>query len=142
MSRKSFWKTISYLSIVPPGKGPKAFIGIENFDLNTFMGQTLGWLKWPTLIGLVFAAVSFIVATYFIVQYTKGFYAKRKIPKSWKLILLGIFITAIAEIGEILAFYEWPHAGTLETQILLVVPHVLGGILIGLGAYFLYKETT
>jgi len=127
--------------IVPASPQPP-LIGIEYFDINTFMGQTLGWLKWPTLIGLVFAAVAFIIATYFIVQYTRGFFAERKIPKSWKFILWGVFITAIAEIGEMLGFYEWPNAGLIEINILLLIPHALGGALIGLGAYFLYKEVT
>jgi len=141
MSIKSFWKVIPYLAIVPTNPNP-SLIGIKYFNLNTFMGQTLGWLKWPTLVGLVFAAVAFIVATYYIVQYTKGFFAGRKIPKSWKFILLGIFITAIAETGEILGYYEWPNAGLIETNLLLLLPHALGGTLIGLGSYFLYKEIT
>jgi len=125
--------------VVPVNSKPP-LIGIENFDINTFMGQPLGWLKWPTLLGLVFAAVVFIIATYYIIQYTKGFFAGRKIPKSWKFILWGIFITAIAEIGEILAFYEWPSPGLIEQNLFLALPHALGGALIGLGAYFLYKE--
>ena len=141
MSIKSFWKVIPYLAIVPGSPKPPT-IGIEYFNLNTFMGQPLGWLKWPTLIGLVFAAAAFIVATYYIVQYTRGFFAGRKIPKSWKFILWGVFITAIAEIGEMLSFYEWPNAGMIESQLLLLIPHVLGGTLLGLGAYFLYKEVT
>lgn len=141
MLKKSFLEAIPYLAIVPASPKP-AMIGIEYFDLNTFMGQTLGWLKWPTLIGLVFSAVAFIIATYYIVQYTRGFFAERKIPKSWKFILWGIFITAIAEIGEILGFYEWPMFGLIEINLLLAIPHAVGGILIGLGAYFLYKEVT
>ena len=128
--------------MIVPGSPQPPIIGIEYFDINTFMGQILGWLKWPTLIGLFFAAVAFIIAAYFIIQYTRGFFAGRKIPKSWKFILWGIFITAIAEIGEMLGFYEWPNAGMIETNILLLVPHALGGALIGLGAYFLYKEVT
>ncbi len=106
------------------------------------MGQTLGWLKWPTLLGLVFAAVAFIIAAYYIIQYTKGFFAGRKIPKSWKFILWGIFITAIAENGGMLGLYEWPNAGRGEAQLLLLIPHALGGTLLALGAYFLYKEVT
>jgi len=117
-------------------------IGIENFNLNTFMGQTLDWLKWPNFLGLIFSAVAFVVATFFVIQYTKGFFAGRKIPKSWKLLLWGIFITAIAEIGEMLSFYEWPNPGFIEVNFLLVIPHAIGGFLIGLGAYFLYKEVT
>ena len=128
--------------MIVPGSPQPPIIGIEYFDINTFMGQILGWLKWPTLIGLFFAAVAFIIAAYFIIQYTRGFFAERKIPKSWKFILWGVFITAIAEIGEILGFYEWPNAGMIETNILLLIPHALGGALIGLGAYFLYKEVT
>ncbi|MCX6759018.1 MAG: hypothetical protein NT012_00385 [Candidatus Nealsonbacteria bacterium] len=141
MSIKSFWKNLPYLAIVPTNPNP-SLIGIKYFNLDTFIGQTLGWLKWPTLIGMVFGAVAFIVATYFLVRYTRGFFAGRKIPKSWKLILWGVFITAIAEIGEMLGYYEWPNTGLIETNLLLLLPHALGGTLIGLGAYFLYKEIT
>jgi len=129
--------------VVPLSPEAKSlFFGIHYFSIDKFMGQELGWLKFPTLLGLVFAAVSFVVAAYYIVQYTRGFFAQRKIPRSWKFILWGIFITAIAEIGEMLAFYEWPYPGFFEINILLVLPHALGGILIGLGAYFLFKEVT
>ena len=141
MSKESLLKKISYLAVVPASPKPP-LLGIKYFNLNTLMGQELGWLKWPTLLGLVFSATTCIVASYFIVQYTREFFAGRKIPKSWKFILWGIFITAIAEIGEILGFYEWPNAGLIETNILLLIPHALGGALIGLGAYFLYKEVT
>lgn len=139
MLKKSFWRNLPYLAIIPANPNPP-IIGIEYFDLNTFMGQELGWLKWPTLAGLLFAAVSFIVATYFIVQYTRGYFGARKIPRSWTLFLAGLFITSIAEIGEMFGFYEWPSAGLVETNVLLLIPHVLGGVLIGLGTYFLYKE--
>ena len=126
--------------MIVPGSPQPPLIGIEYFDLNTFMGQTLGWLKWPTLIGLVFAAVAFIVATYYLVQYTRGYFVERKMPKAWKFILWGVFITAIAEIGEILGFYEWPNFGLIEINLLLAIPHAVGGGLIGFGAYLLYKE--
>jgi len=116
--------------------------GIEYFDINNFMGLPLGWLKWPNLLGMVFSAVSCIIAASYIVKYTRGFFHERKIPKSWKFILWGVFITAIAEIGEMLGFYEWPNPGLIEMNFLLVLPHALGGFLVGLGAYFLYKEVT
>ena len=128
--------------MIVPGSPHPPIIGIEYFDINTLMGQTLGWLKWPTLVGLIFAAVAFIIATYYIVQYTRGYFAGRKIPKSWRFILWGVFITAIAEIGEMLAFYEFPNAGLVESYLLLLLPHALGGALIGFGAYFLSKEVT
>lgn len=117
-------------------------LGIEYFDINTFMGQPLGWLKWPTLFGLLFAAVSFVIAAFYIIKYTQGFYRERKLPRSWKFILWGIFITAIAELGEMLGFYEWPNPGLVEMNLLLVLPHAIGGVLLGLGAYFLNKEVT
>lgn len=123
-----------------PGSPTSPIIGIEYFNLDTLMGQPLGWLKWPTWIGLVFAAASFIIASYYLVYYTRGFFSGRKAPRSWNLILWGIFITAIAEIGEMIAFYEWPNTGLIEMNILLVIPHAIGGALIGLGAYFMYKE--
>jgi len=41
-----------------------------------------------------------------------------------------------------LGFYEWPNAGMVETQLLLLIPHAIGGTLLALGAYFLYKEVT
>jgi len=127
--------------LVPSSPNPPV-IGIEYFDINTLMGQPLGWLKWPTLFGLIFAAVAFIIATYYIVQYTRGYFAGREVPKSWKFILWGIFITSIAEIGEMLSYYEWPNAGLLEMNLLLVIPHAVGGLFVGLGAYFLYKEVS
>jgi len=127
--------------IIPSNPKPP-IVGIEYFDINNLMGQNLGWLKWPTLLGLIFAAVAFIIATYYIVQYTRGYFAGRGAPKSWKFILWGIFITSIAEIGEMLGFYEWPNAGMVETQLLLLIPHAIGGTLLALGAYFLYKEVT
>ena len=65
--------------MVIPGSPQPPLIGLEYFDINTFMGQTLGWLKWPTLLGLIFAAAAFIVAAYYIVQYTRGYFAGRKI---------------------------------------------------------------
>jgi len=127
--------------IIPSNPKPP-IVGIEYFDINNLMGQNLGWLKWPTLLAMVFAAVAFIIATYYIVQYTRGYFAGRGAPKSWKFILWGIFITSIAEIGEMLGFYEWPNAGMVETQLLLLIPHAIGGTLLALGAYFLYKEVT
>lgn len=128
-----------YLAFIPPVPKPP-IVGIEYFDINIFMGQELGWLTLPTLFGLLFAAITFMIATYYIVRYTSGYFMGRKIPRSWKLILWGIFITAIAELGEMFAFYEWPNAGLIETNLLLMLPHALGGFLIGLGAYFLYRE--
>lgn len=127
--------------IVPLSPEPLV-LGIEYFDINTFMGQTLGWLKWPTLLGMIFAAVSFVITAFYIIKYTQGFYRERKIPKSWKLILWGVFITAIAELGEMLGFYEWPNPGLIEMNLLLIFPHAIGGALLGIGAYFLYKEVT
>jgi len=118
------------------------FFGIQYLDIGKFMGQELGWLKWPNLLAMLFAAVSFVVGAYYLIRYTQGFFAGRKIPKSWKLILWGVAITAIAEIGEMLGFYEWPNPGFFEMNFLLVLPHAIGGILIGLGTYFLYKEIT
>jgi hypothetical protein len=88
MLKKYLFKITPYLAIVPGAPSPPV-IGIKYFDLDTFMGQSLGWLKWPTLLGVVFTAAAFIIATYFIVQYARGFFAGRNIPKSWKLILWG-----------------------------------------------------
>jgi hypothetical protein len=116
------------------------FFGIEYFNIDYVMGLPLGWLKWLNLLGLIFSVVSFVVASHYIIQYTKRFFAGRKIPKSWKLILWGVAVTSIAELGEVYGFYEWPNPGFFEMNFLLVLPHALGGFLIGLGAYFLYKE--
>ena len=99
----------------------------------------MGWFKWPNLIGLCFAAVAFIVVPY-IIRYTKECYEKRKIPRSWKFILFGLATTAIAEAGEMLCYYEWPNADLIEANLILAIPHALGGTFIGLCAYFMYKE--
>ena len=129
--------------VVPliPRPEPLLF-GTEYLDIDYLMGLPLGWLRWPTLVGLLFSAVSFVIASYYLIQYTKGFFAGRKIPKSWKFILWGVAVTSIAKLGEMLGFYEWPNPGFVEMNFLLVLPHVLGGFLIGLGTYFLYKEIT
>ena len=141
MVRESLIKTVPYLVLVPMSANPPV-IGLKFYDTNRFMGQSLGWLKWPTIFALIFAIIAFGVTSYYLRRYTKGFYAERKVPKSWKLILLGIFITIIAEFGEMLSFYEWPNAGLVEANLLLAVPHALGGILLGVGTYLLYKEIT
>ncbi|MCD6233003.1 hypothetical protein J7J81_01285 [bacterium] len=141
MFREKLSKFLPYLAIVPANPHPPV-IGIKYFDLNTLMGQSLGWLKWPILFSLCFAAVTFVVATFYIIRYTRGYYEKRAVSKSWKCILAGFFITAIAETGELLCYYEWPNAGLIESNFILAIPHALGGFLIGLGAYLLYKEVT
>ncbi|PIZ55760.1 hypothetical protein COY23_04245 [bacterium (Candidatus Torokbacteria) CG_4_10_14_0_2_um_filter_35_8] len=138
---KKISRILPYLVVVPADPNPP-LIGIKYFNLDTFMGQTLGWLKWPTLFGLLFSAVVFIVATFYIIRYTWGYFEKRKISKSWRFIVYGLFITVIAEMGELFCFYEWPMPGLIEQNLLLVIPHALGGALIGFGAYFLYKEIT
>jgi hypothetical protein len=127
--------------VIPPS-GKQIFFGFEYLDIGKFMGQPLGWLKWPNLITMIFAAAAFVVGAYYLIQYTRGFFAGRKVPRPWKLILWGVAVTAIAELGEMFAFYEWPNPGFFEINILLVLPHAIGGALIGLGAYFLYKEIT
>jgi hypothetical protein len=142
MFKNSFNKISLLFAGAPIVKGETPFIGIQNFDLNTFMGMNIGWLKWPSLIGVVFAVIAFAIGAFYLARYNKGFYAGRTIPNSWKFILWGIFITAIAEIGEITVFYEVPNAGMFETAILTIIPHILGGILIASGSYLLYKEVT
>ncbi len=118
----------------------KLFFGIEYFNVDRLFGWPIGALKWPMLISLLFAAISFAVGAYYLFIYTRGFFAVRKIPKSWKFIVWGIAITTIAEIGQMLGFYEWPYPGFVEIVFLLVLPHAFGGTLIGIGAYYLYKE--
>lgn len=121
---------------------PVPLTGFQNFNLNNY---TVGieWLKWPMLFAVVFAATSFFVAAYFLSKYTKGFYAGREIPKSWKYISMGVFVTAIAELGEMFLFYETAQkAGMIEKYLFLDIPHALGGVLLALGAYKLLKEAT
>ncbi len=142
MNLKEAFKKIEklkYFAIVPANINSSIF-EIDSFSIETFMGQSLGSLKWAVLFSLIFSVLSFLVATFFIIRYTREFYAKRTIPSSWQFILWGIFATAIAEIGDFLGFYEWPKVGFVETNFLLVIPHVIGGILIGYGSYLLYKE--
>jgi len=136
---KKIFKVLPYLTVIPANP-TLPVVGIKYFNLDTFMGQVLGWLKWPTFVGVSFSAVMFIIATFYVIRYTQGYYEERKIAKSWKFLLVGIFITAIAEIGELFCYYEWPNAGLIEANILLAIPHAIGGALIALGAYFLYKE--
>jgi len=142
MSNNSINRISLLLAGAPVGQMKSPLIGIQNFNLNTFTGSDIGWLKWPTLIGVVFAVIAFMIGAFYLDRYNKGFYAGRAIPKSWKLIFWGVFITAIAEVGEITVFYEVPRAGVIETALLTMIPHILGGVLIALGSYFLYKEVT
>ncbi|GEM_PF-1892615 len=128
-----------YLSVVPVNS-ENLILGIKNFMIDSFMGLSLEGLKWPLFLSLIFSIFSFAIASYFIVRYTKEFYAKGTIPSSWQFILWGIIAMAIAEIGDLLIFYEWPRIGFIETNFLLIIPHTIGGILIGYGTYLLYKE--
>lgn len=126
--------------IVIPMETELDIIGIKNFSIDTFMGQLTGEMKWIVFFSLIFMILSFTIATLFIIRYTKDFYAERAVPSSWKFILWGIFATTIAEAGDLIVFYEWPKAGIIETNLLLIIPHAIGGILIGYGSYLLYKE--
>ena len=130
---------LSYLSIIPVSN-EASILGIKNFILDSFMGHSLGKMKWPLFLALAFSVFAFALSSYFIIRYTKDFYAKRTVPSSWKFLLWGIITVTIAEVGDLLIFYEWPGIGFIETNFLLIIPHTIGGILIGYGAYLLYKE--
>ncbi|MFH1036730.1 MAG: hypothetical protein V1756_01505 [Patescibacteria group bacterium] len=140
MFKKYFSKITPYFAAAL--FSPKPLTGFKFFDLDNYT-LDMPWLKWPMLFAVVFAAVSFAIGAYYVSKYTKGFYAGRGVPKFWKYILWGIFVTAIAEVGEICLFYETAaHVGLIERYLFLDLPHVLGGVFLAVGAYNLFKEVT
>ncbi|MFW6311502.1 MAG: hypothetical protein ACOC1K_04625 [Nanoarchaeota archaeon] len=130
---------LAYLTVVPVDI-KTSIIEIKNFNIETFMGRSLENFKWPVFASLLFSVFAFAIASFFVIQYTKEFYAKGTIPSSWKLILWGFLTITVAEVGDLLVFYEWPGVGFLEMNFLLIIPHAIGGVLIGYGSYLLYKE--
>ncbi len=116
---------------------PTAF---QYFSLKRFMGYPLGWLYPIAMARFALTSVWFVLAVYFLLQYLRGFYGPRKIPLSWLLIVAGLLITNIAEIGENFSGHEWPYHGFIELNFLLILPHFWGGLLLFLGARQLLKE--
>lgn len=114
----------------------------EHFSLKRFLGYPLGRLYPIAMVRLVLTSVWFVLAIYFLLQYLRGFYGPRKIPLSWLLIVAGLLITNIAEIGENFAYHEWPWTGIVEINFLLVFPHFWGALLVFLGSRYLFREIT
>jgi hypothetical protein len=116
------------------------FTELKHFDWTRFFGYPLGNLVWLIMVRFVLTSIWFVLAVFFLSRYTKGFYGPREIPLSWSLLLSGMIITNIAEIGENLVFHTWPYLGIFEHNFLLILPHLWGGFLIGLGGWYLLKE--
>ena len=112
----------------------------EHFSLKRFLGYPLEWLYPIAMVRFALTSVWFVLAVYFLLQYLRGFYGPRKIPLSWLLIVAGLLITNIAEIGENFAYHEWPWAGVVEINFLLILPHLWGSILVFLGSRYLFRE--
>ena len=130
----------------PPKTGPihpypqVNFTEFKHFSLTSFFGYSVGNLFGLILVRFILTSVWFVIAVYFLRKYTKSFYGGRKTPLSWWLLIAGMLITNIAEIGENFVFHEWPYLGILELEFLFILPHLWGGFLIALGGYYLYKE--
>ena len=129
----------------PPGAiiypfPPVTFTAFEYFNLKNFMGYPLGGLYPLAVVRFIFTSVWFVLAVYFLLRYLRGFYGPRATPLSWLLIVAGLIITNIAEIGENFTFHEWPYLGILEHNFLLILPHLWGGLLVFLGTWFLLRE--
>lgn len=116
------------------------FTEFDQFSFNHFFGYPVGSLIWLILTRFVLTSIWFVLAVYFLFQYTRGFYGPRARPLSWLLLIAGMIITNIAEIGENFSFHEWPYVGALEQNFLLIMPHLWGGFLIAIGAWFLFKK--
>jgi len=140
MFKKYFSKIVPYFAVALFKPMPLTGFKYANLDNYT---KDLPWLKWPMFFAVVFAALAFVIGAYYVLKYIKGFYAGREVPKFWKYILWGISVTAIAEVGEICLFYETAaKIGMVEKYLFLDIPHVLGGVLLAIGAYNLLKEIT
>lgn len=129
----------------PPGPvihpfPPVTFTVFEHFNLKNFMGYPLGGLYPLAVIRFILTSVWFVLAVYFLLGYLRGFYGPRLVPLSWLLIVAGLIVTNIAEIGENFVFHEWPYLGILEHNFLLILPHLWGAFLVVLGTWFLLRE--
>ncbi|MFQ6050046.1 MAG: hypothetical protein ACE5J0_03385 [Candidatus Paceibacterales bacterium] len=131
---------------VPPERGaikpfPTVnFTEFEHFSLKKIFGYPVGKLYGLIVIRFILTSVWFVLAVYFLLRYLRGFYGPRMIPLSWLLIVAGLLVTNVAEIGENFVFHEWPYAGILEHIFLFIFPHLWGGLLVATGAWFLLKE--
>lgn len=126
--------------IIKPLEGV-TLTAFEHFTLKRFLGYPLGgWLYPIAIVRFVLTSVWFLLAVYFLLQYLRGFYGPRMIPLSWLLIVAGLLITNIAEIGENFSFHEWPYHGILEVSFLLVLPHFWGALLVAGGTWLLLRE--
>ena len=99
---------------------PITFTAFEHFNLKNFIGYPLDGLYPLAVVRFIFTSFWFILAVYFLLRYLRGFYGPRQIPLSWLLIVAGLIITNIAEIGENFTFHEWPYLGILEHNFLLI----------------------
>ncbi|MFQ6049753.1 MAG: hypothetical protein ACE5J0_01805 [Candidatus Paceibacterales bacterium] len=130
---------------VPPKTGivpsfPPTPTAFEHFSLRNFMGYPLENLYGFAVLRFVVTSVWFVLAVYFLLRYLRGFYGPRMIPLSWLLLVSGLIITNLAEIGENFVFHEWPYFGILEHFFLLGLPHLWGVILLLWGARLLLKK--
>ena len=97
--------------MIVPGSPQPPIIGIEYFDINTFMGQILGWLKWLTLIGLFFAAVAFIIAAYFISSTPEDFLLKGKSQNPGSLFCGEFSLPPLPKLEKYLGFMNGQMPG-------------------------------
>ncbi len=119
---------------------PVNFTAFEYFSFKTFLGRPLGSLYGFALVRFALTSVWFVIAVYFLLRYLRGFYGPRAVPLSWLLIVAGLIVTNVAEIGENFTFHEWPYMGILEHNFLLILPHLWGAFLVALGTWFLLRE--
>lgn len=132
--------------VPPPETGvvhplpPVTFTVFEHFSLKNFFGYPLGNLYGLAVLRFILTSLWFVLAVYFLLRYLRGFYGPRMVPLSWLLMVAGLIITNIAEIGENFTFHSWPYLGILEHNFLLILPHLWGAFLIALGTWFLLKE--
>ena len=96
------------------------------------------YLSIPFLISNFIVVLGFVLSAWFAWKYTKTFYEGRERPKSWLLIIFGLSIMVVSEIGQFLLPY-WSDPTILMGSTILLIQNA-AVILIASGCYLLFKE--
>jgi hypothetical protein len=97
-----------------------------------------GLLSAPLLFDNLLSIIGFMLAAWFCLHYTLKFYEGRPKPPSWLLIVAGLLVTGVSEIGQAFLLYQ-VSPGMIEPLIILLA-NIASGIAIVTGCYFLFKE--
>lgn len=100
--------------------------------------SVFGLLSVPILVSNLITLLGFFLATYFAIRYTIAFYGGREKPKSWVMIVIGMTIISIAELGQFtLPYVQNP---TLIEGVFGLITQDIGIAMIALGCFLLFRE--